>query len=237
MGGVFRGAGGGKTACGGALNRFRKTPRQPRCGLGAIQALFATKTRTQECMGKPLKGAGLSRVWVSAWSERVPPCRLLLSNQEQIQGPKNGSVARFSGLGCYQKSSGFSWLLRAAFSFQFPGRAINHQGPNLKPGGAKTRLKGHNQKIRIARRSAGAHQGLAARACRSARDTGAGQPLVCRCRALSLPGRHCLARHQIENFFAKRKQYRAIATRNDQTARNLLAPSIWQRLPYGSPDG
>ena len=86
-------------------------------------------------MGKPLKGAGLSRVWVSAWSERVSPCRLLLSNQEQIQGPENGSIARFSGLGCYQKSSGFSQPLRAVFSFQFQGRAINHQGPNLKPGG------------------------------------------------------------------------------------------------------
>ena len=33
---------------------------------------------------------------------------LLLFFWERIQGPKNGSIARFLGLGCYQKSSGFS---------------------------------------------------------------------------------------------------------------------------------
>ncbi len=31
------------------------------------------------------------------------------------------------------------------------------------------------------------------------------------------------ARHLIENFFAKLKQFRAIATRYDKTARNFLA--------------
>ena len=31
------------------------------------------------------------------------------------------------------------------------------------------------------------------------------------------------ARHLIENFFTKLKQFRAIATRYDKTARNLLA--------------
>jgi transposase len=31
------------------------------------------------------------------------------------------------------------------------------------------------------------------------------------------------ARHLIENFFAKLKQYRALATRYDKTARNFLA--------------
>jgi transposase len=31
------------------------------------------------------------------------------------------------------------------------------------------------------------------------------------------------ARHLIENFFAKLKQYRAIATRYDKTSRNFLA--------------
>ena len=31
------------------------------------------------------------------------------------------------------------------------------------------------------------------------------------------------ARHLIENFLARLKQYRAIATRNDKTARNSLA--------------
>ncbi len=42
------------------------------------------------------------------------------------------------------------------------------------------------------------------------------------------------ARHLIENFFAKLKQYRAIATRYDKTARNFLgaiylaASVIWQ---------
>lgn len=30
------------------------------------------------------------------------------------------------------------------------------------------------------------------------------------------------ARHLMENFFSKRKQYRAIATRYDKTARNFL---------------
>ena len=34
------------------------------------------------------------------------------------------------------------------------------------------------------------------------------------------------ARHQIENFFAKLKQYRAIATRYGKTARNFLAASV-----------
>jgi transposase len=32
-----------------------------------------------------------------------------------------------------------------------------------------------------------------------------------------------VARHLIENFFCKLKQYRAIATRYDKTARNFLA--------------
>lgn len=32
-----------------------------------------------------------------------------------------------------------------------------------------------------------------------------------------------MARHLIENFFSKLKQYRAIATRYDKTARNFLA--------------
>jgi transposase len=41
------------------------------------------------------------------------------------------------------------------------------------------------------------------------------------------------ARHLIENFFARLKQYRAIATRYDKTARNFLAaihmaaPVVW----------
>ena len=34
---------------------------------------------------------------------------------------------------------------------------------------------------------------------------------------------HYKARHLIENFFAKLKQFRAIATRYDKTARNFLA--------------
>jgi len=35
------------------------------------------------------------------------------------------------------------------------------------------------------------------------------------------------ARHLIENFFAKLKQFRAIATRYDKTARNFLAAVHW----------
>ena len=34
-------------------------------------------------------------------------------------------------------------------------------------------------------------------------------------------------RHLIENFFAKLKQYRAIATRYDKTARNFLGAIYW----------
>jgi transposase len=36
------------------------------------------------------------------------------------------------------------------------------------------------------------------------------------------------ARHLIENFFARLKQYRAIATRHNKTARNFLGGSIGQ---------
>ena len=42
------------------------------------------------------------------------------------------------------------------------------------------------------------------------------------------------ARHLIENFFARLKQYRAIATRYDKTARNFLGASIWLRPSCGS---
>jgi transposase len=35
------------------------------------------------------------------------------------------------------------------------------------------------------------------------------------------------ARHLIENFFAKLKQYRCIATRYDKTARNFLGAIYW----------
>jgi transposase len=35
------------------------------------------------------------------------------------------------------------------------------------------------------------------------------------------------ARHLIENFFAKLKQYRGIATRYHKTARNFLGPIYW----------
>ncbi|MDH3459877.1 MAG: hypothetical protein OEM00_02665 [Burkholderiaceae bacterium] len=44
------------------------------------------------------------------------------------------------------------------------------------------------------------------------------------------------ARHLIETFFAKLKQDRCIATRYDKTARNFLAPFIWQPRPCGSID-
>lgn len=38
------------------------------------------------------------------------------------------------------------------------------------------------------------------------------------------------ARHLIENFFAKLKQFRAIATRYDKTARNFLAAVNFARV-------
>ena len=42
------------------------------------------------------------------------------------------------------------------------------------------------------------------------------------------------ARHLIENFFAKLKQFRAIATRYDKTARNFLAGIHLAAAPSGS---
>jgi len=42
------------------------------------------------------------------------------------------------------------------------------------------------------------------------------------------------ARHLIENFFCRLKQYRAIATRYDKTARNSLLQSTSQLLSSGS---
>jgi transposase len=44
------------------------------------------------------------------------------------------------------------------------------------------------------------------------------------------------ARHLIENFFAKIKQFRAIATRYEKTARNFLAPSTSSPPSFGSID-
>jgi transposase len=44
------------------------------------------------------------------------------------------------------------------------------------------------------------------------------------------------ARHLVENFFAKLKQFRAIATRYDKTARNFWPPSISPPLQSGSID-
>jgi len=39
----------------------------------------------------------------------------------------------------------------------------------------------------------------------------------------ALTTRNCTRRHLMENFYCKLKQYRAIATRYDKTARNFLA--------------
>ena len=41
------------------------------------------------------------------------------------------------------------------------------------------------------------------------------------------------ARYLIENFFAKLKQYRAIATRYDKTAQIFWAQFIWQLHSFG----
>jgi transposase len=41
------------------------------------------------------------------------------------------------------------------------------------------------------------------------------------------------ARHLIENFFAKLKQFRAIATRYDKTAKTSWPPSNSQQQPSG----
>ena len=45
------------------------------------------------------------------------------------------------------------------------------------------------------------------------------------------------ARHLIKNFFARLKQYRAIATRYDKTARNFIGASIWPLPLCGWLDG
>jgi len=44
------------------------------------------------------------------------------------------------------------------------------------------------------------------------------------------------ARHLIENFFAKIKQFRAIATRYEKTARNFLAAVHLSPASFGSID-
>jgi transposase len=41
------------------------------------------------------------------------------------------------------------------------------------------------------------------------------------------------ARHLIENFFAKIKQFRAIATRYEKTARDFLPPFSWLPASFG----
>lgn len=56
---------------------------------------------------------------------------------------------------------------------------------------------------------------------------GAGKTVVIPSRATNKDQRECdralyKARHVIENFFARLKQYRAIATRYDKTAANFL---------------
>ena len=43
-------------------------------------------------------------------------------------------------------------------------------------------------------------------------------------------------RHLIENFFAKLKQYRAIATRYDKLGKIFSAPFTWQPVSFGSID-
>ena len=56
-------------------------------------------------------GPGSGRVWtgfgpgLGRIACGLPCCRFPLLNQEQIQGPKNASIARFDGLGCYQVRS------------------------------------------------------------------------------------------------------------------------------------
>ena len=50
-------------------------------------------------------------------------------------------------------------------------------------------------------------------------DPAAGQPVLARDYDRPLYGE----RHLVENFFAKIKQFRAIATRYEKTARNFLA--------------
>jgi transposase len=49
------------------------------------------------------------------------------------------------------------------------------------------------------------------------------EPLLAAGKKLVIPREMYKARHLMENFFCKLKQYRAIATRYDKTARNFLA--------------
>ena len=51
--------------------------------------------------------SGPGRFELPAWLAKPGMAgRVPLQKQEQIQGPKNGSIARFFGLGCYQTRSG-----------------------------------------------------------------------------------------------------------------------------------
>ena len=50
---------------------------------------------------------------VKAPARRSPGGRIPLFFQEQIKGPKNASIARFDGIGCYQTDSEISGCLMA----------------------------------------------------------------------------------------------------------------------------
>ena len=52
----------------------------------------------------------------------------MLSFQEQIQGPENGSIARFDGLDCYQMGSEKSSRPAQLAAFRKPRRSVRASG-------------------------------------------------------------------------------------------------------------
>ena len=71
-----------------------------------------------------------------AQARRAPrPARVSLRFQEQIKGPENAPIARFSGLGCYQtRSETGRWLAaRVPLRELAHGQALEHLEQALKP--------------------------------------------------------------------------------------------------------
>lgn len=73
-------------------------------------------------------------------------------------------------------------------------RACHHLPPSRVEVGSQRRMKADGTQIRAEERPVGAHQGFAAGARGPCGRDGAGQPVVCRSRAVSIPFRHPVAR-------------------------------------------
>ena len=58
--------------------------------------------------------------------------------QEQIQGLKNASIARFDGLGCYQTNSEKAVTARAAYGLPAPRRSVKARTAQQPNSGGQT---------------------------------------------------------------------------------------------------